>query len=95
MRVEMRLKGYLAAVAPVARFETDLPEGSRVGDLLEAYLSHHGKEVRKDFLDPGQKLPAENVLVYVQDGERVKQVPLDAILREGAIVTVTSPLAGG
>lgn len=91
----MRLKGYLAALAPVARFEKELPEGSRVRDLLTAYLACHGKGIGDDLRGFLQGAVAENVFVFLGDHRKGKQASLDSVLQEGDIVTVVSPLAGG
>ncbi len=95
MRVEVRLKGYLAAISPAARFEIHLPTGSRVNDLLDACFSRLGKDLRNEILDASKESMAENVFVFVDNGGRKKQVSLDSVLHEGSVVTFVSPLAGG
>ncbi|MGC9490817.1 MAG: MoaD/ThiS family protein [Thermovirgaceae bacterium] len=95
MRIELRLKGYLATIAPTARFVIDLPTGSRVSDLLDASFKRVGKGVRDEILDASENGPAENVFVFVNRGGTRKQVSWDTVLQEGDIVTIASPLAGG
>lgn len=95
MHIELRLKGYLAAIAPAARFVVDLPTASRVGDLLDASFNRFGKDVRGEFLDASKEVTAENVFVFVDSGGTRKKVSLDTVLQEGDVVTIASPLAGG
>lgn len=95
VKVEMRLKGYLAVLSPVARFETELPEWSRVRNLLEAYFDLYGSNVRDDFFDSLRGGTAENVFIFVNDGQKRKRVLMDSVLHDGSVVTVVSPLAGG
>jgi molybdopterin converting factor small subunit len=95
LQAELRLKGYMATVAPAARFVTELPEGSTVKDLLEAFVACHKRETREEILAPRGKSLAENVFLFMDDGNSKRQVSLETVLCEGALVTVTSPLAGG
>jgi len=95
MRIELRLKGYLATITPAARFVIDLPTASRVSDLLDASFNRLEKGVRGEILDVSKEVMAENVFVFVDNRGTRKQVSLDTVLQEGDILTITSPLAGG
>jgi molybdopterin converting factor small subunit len=95
MHIELRLKGYLAAIAPAARFVVDLPTASRVRDLLDASFNRLERSVRDEILDVSKEVTAENVFVFVDSGGTRKQVSLDTVLQEGDVVTIASTLAGG
>ncbi len=95
LQAELRLKGYVATIAPAARFVAELPEGSRVRNLLEAYFDLYGSNIRDDFFNSLRSGTAENVFIFVNDGQKRKQVLMDSVLHDGSIVTVVSPLAGG
>jgi len=64
MRIELRLKGYLATITPAARFVIDLPTASRVSDLLDASFNRLEKGVRDEILDVSKEVMAENVFVF-------------------------------
>jgi molybdopterin converting factor small subunit len=92
MRVAVRYLAQLRQAAGVAAEEVDVAEACLVRDLLARLGERHGEAVGRLLLDAAGALQP-TILVFVGD---VQVDPADAApLREGDVVTILTPIAGG
>ncbi len=91
MNVRVELGGQLRAVAGTASLNLDLPEGSRVGDAVEAVARQMPKSA--PFLLDAAGRPCSATVLAV-DGAQVYLTD-PGTLQEGAVVSILSPIAGG
>jgi molybdopterin converting factor small subunit len=87
MRVKFSSNGKLRQVIGAAQIRLEVPEGSKVADVLETVASQYGPEARN--LMMGER---SGVLVLLED-EMIEETTLP--VNEGDEVTVMLPMAGG
>ena len=91
MRVSVRYMAQLRQAAGAAVEQVELDRPCSVGELLTHLARRHGAPLRDLLVDAGG-VPHSGVLLFV--GE--EQVDLEkATLRDGDVVTVLTPMAGG
>ena len=91
MRVAVRYMAQLRQAAGAASEQVELDRPCSVGELLTRMADRHGGRFRDLLLDAGGGVrPA--VLLFVGD-EQVG--PERAALRDGDVLTVLTPMAGG
>jgi molybdopterin converting factor small subunit len=91
VRIGVRYMAQLRTAAGTAAEDVELAELATVADLLARLAALHGGALRPLLLDPeGRAHPT--VLVFVGD---VQAESRDAPLRQGDVVTLLSPIAGG
>jgi molybdopterin converting factor small subunit len=92
MHVSVRYMAQLRKAAGVDSDALELPEGSTPADLAAAVAGRHGEALRRLLLDGAGRLhPA--ILVFVGDVQADPDDP--GPLRDGDVVTLLSPVAGG
>lgn len=92
MRVRVNYLAQVKRAAGVAEEAADLaPEGS-LRDLLAVLADRHGADFRRLVLDPqGRVQPT--LLFFV--GDEQLRPECDRPLRDGEVVTILAPMAGG
>ncbi len=90
MRIAVRYMAQLRQATGVSAEEVELPDACSVGDLLARLAGRHGEPLRRLLLDrDGATQPT--ILVFVGD----EQAGDRAVLADGDVVTLLSPIAGG
>jgi molybdopterin converting factor small subunit len=85
MRVTIRYMAQVKRATGVAAEEIDLPDACSLRDLLARLAERHGEPLRQ-LLGPA-------LLIFVGDEQANPQEA--AALKEGDVVTVLAPMAGG
>lgn len=70
-------------------------KGAAVKELIHAYIRRHGEDPDSGLLDLSFHVAPENVFIFIDDERGVKPVSLDTPLRNGDVVVLASPVAGG
>ncbi len=92
MEVQVHYAAQLKAAAGEAVQKISVPPGATVRDLLELLAEKHGPSMRALLFDDEGAL-RRSILVFL--GEEQLGRDLDRELKEGAEVTILSPVAGG
>ena len=92
VKIAVHYRAQVRQAANAACEQVEVEEPCSVLELLARLADRHGEPLRKLLLDPDGR-PQPTVLIFVGDqqvgpGERAE-------LREGDVVTVLSPMAGG
>jgi molybdopterin converting factor small subunit len=92
MHVTVRYLAQLKQAGGSAGEQVEVPSSCSVDELLAYLADRHGASLRDLLLDPaGKRQPT--ILVFVGD---VQVAPVEsAHLRDGDVVTLLSPMAGG
>ncbi len=92
IRISVRYMAQLKQAAGAACEEVALPDPCPVRDLLLAIADRHGTSLRSLLLDADGSLQP-TILVFVNDGQlSANDGPA---LKDGDVVTLLSPIAGG
>ena len=91
MKVSVRYVGQLRQAAGVASEAVEPDPPCTVADLLRRLADRHGEIFRDFVLDAGGEV-RRPLLLFVGD-EQVR--PEETALRDGDVVTVLTPMAGG
>ncbi len=92
MRVSVCYMAQLRTACGVVRETLEVAEGSTTADLAGIVAARHGEAIRRLLFDTtGRPHPA--ILVFVGDAQTDPEKP--ASLKDGDIVTLLSPVAGG
>ena len=92
MRVSVRYMAQLRTAAGTAAEAVDIEPPCTVPDLLALIAARHGDALRRLLLGDGGR-PQHVVLVFVGDAQAAPGEPLP--LKDGDVVTLLSPVAGG
>lgn len=85
MKVSVRYMAQVKRAAGVAVEQVELPDACSLRDLLTRLGERHGEPLRQ-LLGPA-------LLIFVGDEQAALDEPV--VLREGDVVTILSPMAGG
>jgi len=66
----------------------------RLGDVINQFMSEHGKKIRKSFLTPQGKLET-HVVILVNGRNYMFLEELNTKLKDGDEIVVSPPLVGG
>jgi len=92
MRVQVRYMAQLRSAAGLAGESVELDGPRSAFDLMAYVAMRHGEALRRLLLG-GDGRPQPAILVFVGDAQ---VTPEDAVpLKEGDVVTLLSPVAGG
>jgi molybdopterin converting factor small subunit len=92
MKIRLEYVAQMKDAAGVPGELLELADAATVPDLLRAVAKAHGDRLAGLLLDPAGA-PRATVLVFVGDDQVDADAPQP--LRDGAVVTLMSPLAGG
>jgi molybdopterin converting factor small subunit len=91
MRIGVRYMAQLKLAAGVAAEQVELPPDATVADLVTLIAARHDGTLR-DLLLGADGRPHSTILTFVGDAQAdAPQTPL----RDGDVVTLLSPIAGG
>jgi molybdopterin converting factor small subunit len=91
MRVGVRYMAQLKLAAGVSAEQVELPPAATVADLVSLLAGRGDGALRKLLLD-AEGRPHPTVLTFVGDAQAD---PQQTALRDGDVVTLLSPIAGG
>jgi molybdopterin converting factor small subunit len=91
MHISVRYMAQLKLAAGVPSEPVDLPPAATVADLVALLAQRHDGTLRKLLLDADGRLHS-TILTFVGDAQAD---PHRTVLRDGDVVTLLSPIAGG
>jgi molybdopterin converting factor small subunit len=92
MRVSVRYMAQLRQAAGVAEESLDVDDGCAASDLAVRLAARHGSALRRLLLTPDGRL-SPVILAFVGDAQIRADERL--ALKDGDVITLLSPIAGG
>ena len=92
MRVTVKYLAQAKQAAGCASEALDLDAGCTLPELVRRLAERHGEALRRLLLGPAGT-PHESLLLFVGDDQA--RGPTPRALRDGEVITVLSPMAGG
>lgn len=92
MRITVHYMAQLRRLAGVGQETLDVPAGLLIADLLLHLVQGHGDDYRQIVLDAAGQ-PHRSLLLFVGDDQVRCDSPRP--LRDGDVVTLLTPMAGG
>jgi molybdopterin converting factor small subunit len=92
MKIAVKYMAQVRHAAGVSSEEVEVAAGCSVPELLTALAAHRGEALRRLLLESSGS-PHRAILVFVGERQATTEAPVD--LRDGDVVTILSPMAGG
>lgn len=92
MKVTVKYLAQAKRAAGCAAETLELPGGCLLCELVQRLGERHGEPLQKLLLGPGGR-PHEALLLFV--GEEQVRADTERELRDGDVVTILTPMAGG